>query len=195
MLFTFSGTSLRWNKTGGAVAGIGRSGAGANPFLSTRGIFVGSGRTVYVVDMSNSRVQRWLLNATKGSTVTSITGVCVIANLSTLCRPQSIYVDENETLYMGDSRGILMWRAEETSGILLNGSSIESVWYDIDMDADLHATTSGYAHAVAMWSSFTDPPTIVAGGGGSGYASSQLSIPYGLYIASSGKSMYTANSG
>lgn len=74
-----------------------------------------------------------------------------------------------------------MWRIGETSGTLINGSSAGYFWYDIDMDTDghLYATASGFSHAVVMWLSMTDLPSIVARGAGPGYAAFQLSTPYG----------------
>lgn len=149
-----------------------------------------------MADFGNNRIQQWFPNATVGITVAGITGLCISANLSTLCSPRSIYVDEQQNLYIGELRGIMIWRMGDSEGEFLNGSFGLNPWSNIEMDGDgnLYASTSSYSNAVLMWSSISATPIIIAGGNGTGLASSQLMNPVGFFIDSKTKTMYIANS-
>ena len=149
-----------------------------------------------MADFGNNRIQQWFSNATVGITVVGITGLCISTNLSTLCSPRSIYVDEQQNLYIGEIRGIMKWRMGDAEGEFLNGSFSISPWSNIEMDADgnLYASTSSYSNSVLMWSSVNAIPVIVAGGNGAGLASSQLVNPVGFFIDFRTKTMYIANS-
>lgn len=117
------------NKTGITVAGItGSSGAAANQLAIPYCVAVGSSNTIYVSDQSNQRVQKWMINASSGSTAAGQSNTATGAALNYLSYPSDLAVDENGSLYVvdGGNHHVVYWPNGASSGTLVAGTGKES---------------------------------------------------------------------
>ncbi|UJR12541.1 hypothetical protein I4U23_016717 [Adineta vaga] len=92
------------NRTGVTVAGGNGAGSGADRLNTPAGVFV-SRKTgsIYVSDLNNHRIQKWLVNATSGSTVAGNANGGSGSSTFTLNRPYAVVLDQNETyMYIAD---------------------------------------------------------------------------------------------
>ncbi|CAF4197131.1 unnamed protein product, partial [Adineta steineri] len=66
--------ATRWNKTGITIAGAssGSGGTADNLLSQPYGIALGSFDSLYIADLNNNRIQRWLINASNGTTVAGL---------------------------------------------------------------------------------------------------------------------------
>ncbi|CAF3546907.1 unnamed protein product [Rotaria sp. Silwood1] len=86
-----------WNQTGVVVAGTGVSGSTSNQFATTECLVIDANKTLYVCDHHNHRIQKWLLNATNGSTVA---GTSAATGASDIGDPQYLVMDRDGYLYI-----------------------------------------------------------------------------------------------
>jgi gliding motility-associated-like protein len=104
------------NATGPArvVAGGNGNGRGAGQLSSPTGIFVDSKNNIYICDTDNTRIQKWVIGATSGTTV---------ATLNT--NPLGIYVDKTDNMYICDYTGyaVLKWTLGAPSGAIIAGGN------------------------------------------------------------------------
>ncbi|CAF1253100.1 unnamed protein product [Rotaria sordida] len=101
---------------GVVVAGDGTSGTSASQLNVPLGVFVNEAGTLYIVDSSNHRIQKWNNGASSGVTVA---GTGVSGNsLSELSYPTGIVVDSNGYMYIVDyaNSRILRWPPNSNSG-------------------------------------------------------------------------------
>ncbi|CAF1249200.1 unnamed protein product [Adineta steineri] len=82
------------------VAGCNGAGSGANQLNNPRTVLVDSSGTLYIADGSNNRIQRWLQNATSGTTI--IGGTLGTAS-NQLNFPETILFDKYNNLLVSDS--------------------------------------------------------------------------------------------
>lgn len=192
---SYLGSSFRWDSTGVIVAGNGSYGNGSHQVSYPFGIYVDSNDVLYVADYSFNRIQRWLPNATSGTTVAGSTSTFCSRNASAFCYPVSVYVDQQQTIYISDNSGIRRWPSGASSGTFLSGSSSYTWVYGLDMDTDGNFYASAtFSNQVVRWTNPAMNPQVVAGGNGWGYSSSHLMDPQGIAVDSSTKTIYIANS-
>ncbi|CAF1489272.1 unnamed protein product [Rotaria sordida] len=120
---------------GVVVAGDGTSGSSASQLYGPQGVFVNEMGTLYIVDGSNHRIQKWNNGASSGVTVA---GTGVSGNsLSELSYPSGIVVDSNGYMYIvdfGNSR-VLRWPPNSNSGECIaactgvSGNGIDTLYY------------------------------------------------------------------
>ncbi|CAF0838807.1 unnamed protein product [Adineta steineri] len=84
---------------GTVVAGGNGAGSGANQLNNPRSIVVDSSGTVYISDGSNNRIQRWLQNASSGTT---IVGGTQGAAANQLNFPETVLFDKYNNLLVND---------------------------------------------------------------------------------------------
>ncbi len=150
--------------------------------------------TIYVADTNNHRVQQWLPNATAGITVAGVTGV-MGSNGSLLTYPRAVYGDTQQSLYIADNYGISVWPLGTSVGTRVPGSTGFSNIYALFVDNDSNLYATNYLDcSVRMWTPTATASTIVAGGNGCGFSSSQLYYNYGMTVDSLARTIYVANS-
>ncbi|CAF0904435.1 unnamed protein product [Adineta steineri] len=96
MKFTSGSTSSTF---GTVVAGGNGAGSGANQLNTPRSIVVDSNGTLYIADGNNNRIQRWLKNASNGTTI--VGGTQGIAS-NQLYFPEQILFDGSRNLLVAD---------------------------------------------------------------------------------------------
>jgi gliding motility-associated-like protein len=96
------------------VAGGNGNGRGAGQLSSPTGIFVDSKNNIYICDTDNTRIQKWAIGASSGTTV---------ATLNT--NPLGIYVDKTENMYICDYTGyaVIKWSLGASSGAIIAGGN------------------------------------------------------------------------
>jgi hypothetical protein len=82
------------------VAGGSGVGGSANQFNGSDRLYVDSACIMYIPDLSNNRVQKWLPGATNGITVAEGNGAGAAANQ--FSRPSSVFVDQQGNIYVTD---------------------------------------------------------------------------------------------
>ncbi|CAF0891836.1 unnamed protein product [Adineta steineri] len=96
MKFPSGSTSATY---GTVVAGSNSGGSGANQLSNPRYIIVDSSGTLYIADGNNNRIQRWLPNATNGTTIAGGTQGTASNQLNV---PEQILFDKYQNLLVAD---------------------------------------------------------------------------------------------
>ena len=110
------------NGTSGiVVAGTGIAGAGPSQLNSPCGIFVDDARAMFIADMYNQRIQKWIYGACSGVTVAG-TGTAG-SSVNQLRNPVSVTVDANQYMYISDrdNHRILRWPVGSCAGECIAG--------------------------------------------------------------------------
>ncbi|CAF3042616.1 unnamed protein product [Rotaria socialis] len=160
------------NTTAGkVVAGTsnGVAGSGINQLNGPWGIFVTSNGTLYIVDQNNHRVQRWLRNATSGSTVAGQSGVAGAFSYQ-LRSPTSITVDQYGYMYVLDSgnKRIQRWWPGSTYAASTTTTALPAT------------QPPNQVCATAQWNATF---TIIGGTTGTfGNTTSRLRLPYDVFV-------------
>ena len=87
------------------IAGTGSSGLAANQLNGPTEIYISKfDRSLYIVDSYNSRIQKWLANATSGTTIAGSSAGTTGSTPLRLNTPYAIALDQSETVfYVSDS--------------------------------------------------------------------------------------------
>ncbi|WP_415830964.1 FG-GAP-like repeat-containing protein, partial [Flavobacterium weaverense] len=110
------------------VAGGNGAGSSANQLsLSPTSIFVDLEGSIYIVDQNNNRIQKWLKNATAGTTVAGGNGQGSAANQ--LQSPQGLFVDLSGNVFIADSgnRRIQKWDKGASTGVTIVSSPVDGI--------------------------------------------------------------------
>lgn len=129
LCFVATAFSARWNKTGITIAGVtGSSGVAANLFAHPYCLALGSSNVVYVTDQPNHRVQKWIINATTGSTVAGQSSGVLGSTLKQLSYPSDLVVDASDNLYIvdGGNDRVVYWANGASSGTIVAGTGRRS---------------------------------------------------------------------
>ncbi|CAF1305797.1 unnamed protein product [Adineta ricciae] len=131
---------LRWNQTGTIVAGTTLAGSTANQLNEPYCLYIDSNDILYVCDYLNHRIQKWLPNATNGTTIAgSSTGLLGSSSLL-LYQPFDLTFDVNGYLYVADSGNARVQRFPPNS---LNGTSVAGTGF-------LSSALNGLNHPTAI---------------------------------------------
>ncbi|CAF4626919.1 unnamed protein product, partial [Didymodactylos carnosus] len=98
----------------------GSRGSAQNQLLYPAGIFVDDDESVFIADRNNHRIQKWLPNATNGTTVAGITNSS--GNDSRhLNSPYCVWLDKDNNMIILDSGNsrVLKWPQGSTNGTTL----------------------------------------------------------------------------
>lgn len=109
------------------VAGITDADGSSNETLSyPYTLYVDNKKDIYIADVNNQRIQKWIRNATTGITIAGQTRKVDESNAS-LHRPHDIIIDKNGFIYIADmiNHRILRWKEGESQGEVLCGISSE----------------------------------------------------------------------
>ena len=107
------------------MAGINSwSGIGADQFQHPFCVTLDSSNTLYVSDQPNNRVQKWLVNASAGTTVAGQADGTIGSALDYLCYPSDLAVDSSDGLYVvdGGNHRVVYWPYGASSGTLMAGT-------------------------------------------------------------------------
>ena len=123
--FAANNFSYHWNTTGITVAGVTGNPGVSNSRLSLPiSIVVDASNTLYISEFANNRVQKWLRNASNGTTVSGRSNGISGSGLSYLNGPFGIAVDFEGGIYVADASNnrIVHWANGSSSGTLVAGT-------------------------------------------------------------------------
>ena len=110
---------LRWNKTGITLAGTaGSPGNDVNKLNQPFDVKVDHANNMYVVERENHQVRKFPFGSSIGTVIAGNGTLGSSIYLTLLQRPQRIYLDSNETLYIVDTINgrILLWPDGASNG-------------------------------------------------------------------------------
>ena len=181
------------------AGGKGR-GYALDQFNYPTGIAYDKDENLYVSDMNNHRIQKWIKGATVGITVAG--GNDYGRNANQLNEPGKISIDPLGSIYIADTKNnrIQKWyngakEGETVAGGNGSGESLQQLDkpYGIALDNDGYLYVSEINnHRVMRWDPKSKEGIIVAGGNASGNKSNQLSRPMGI-VLDQNKNLYVAD--
>ena len=157
----------------GSSAGIG--GSATNQLQNPDRIYVAPDGTMYIPDLGNSRILKWLPGASSGIVVAGGNGIGSAANQFN--RPTSVFLDKQGNIYVADqSNGrVQKWTPGATSGVTVAGGILgylsDPTDVFVDDQGNIYVSEQGYS-MVKKWAPGSTTPTVVAGGHGYGSAAS-----------------------
>ena len=182
------------------LAGGKGKGFDLDQFNYPTGIAYDQDENLYVSDMHNHRIQKWIKGATFGVTVAG--GNDYGSDSNQLNEPGKIAVDPLGTIYIADSENnrIQKWykgakEGETVAGGNGRGDALNQLDkpYGIALDNDGFLYVSDIDnHRVVRWDPSAKEGIIVAGGNGNGNQSNQLSYPMGI-VLDENKNLYVAD--
>ncbi|CAF1192488.1 unnamed protein product [Adineta steineri] len=199
--------ATRWNKTGITIAGAssGSGGTADNLLSQPYGIALGSFDSLYIADLNNNRIQRWLINASNGTTVAGLSNGTAGASSVALNSPASVVLDSNDNMYFTDTNNhrVVYWANGASSGTTIAGitgtpGSTNNTFYGPcgiarDSSTGTLYIADTYNHRIMQYLLSASSGTVAAGGNGAGSGITQLAYPYGFTFDSSSNSLLIAN--
>ncbi len=182
-----------WNTTGTVVAGGNGAGNASNQLSGPWAVSVDANQNVYVAEINNARVTKWIPGATTG-TIVAGTGTGGSA-LTQIAGPDGVAVDGSGRIYVAEySNGrITRWSPGATTGVLVAGSTSGNALNQMNGPSTIYVDSVGNIYVpefsgarVTRWSPGDSVGTIVAGGNGAGAALNQLNAPNGVYVDAAG---------
>ncbi|CAF0889125.1 unnamed protein product [Adineta steineri] len=181
---------------GTVVAGGNGAGSGANQLNNPRSIVVDSTRTLYISDASHNRIQRWLKNATSGTTVVGGTSGTASNQLNF---PETVLFDKyvctlsSRSSWSQNATTIFGSQAGGTYGSTLSLLDIPiGMYYD---QANNRLIVADFGNQRILQFSINNPPsvaTVIAESNGQGCNMNQFNGPVGVVLDSSGQ-LYVAD--
>ncbi|CAF1667614.1 unnamed protein product, partial [Adineta ricciae] len=144
---------------------------------------------VYVSDYKKHEVRRWKIGE-KGEGTLVAGGNGKGDQLNQFYRPTSLFVDDEQSLYVSD-RGndrVMKWRKDSQKGIVVAGGNgcgknLNQLNYPqgIIVDHEGQIYVADYEnHRIVRWCEGDEKGEIIVGGNGKGNEPNQLSCPFGL---------------
>ncbi|CAF1314718.1 unnamed protein product [Adineta steineri] len=197
----------RWNTTGITVAGAssGSAGTAANLLFQPYGTALGSLNSLYIADFSNNRIQKWLINASNGTTMAGLSNGTAGASSIALNLSASVVLDSNDNMYFTDrdNHRVVYWANGASSGTTIagitgfpgstNNTSYGPCGIARDSSTGTLYIADTFNHRIMQYLLNASSGTVVAGGNGAGSGITQLAYPYGLAFDSSSNSLLIAN--
>jgi len=182
------------------LAGGKGKGFNLDQFNYPTGIAYDQDENLYVSDMHNHRIQKWIKGATFGITIAG--GNDYGSDANQLNEPGKIAIDALGTIYVADSENnrIQKWykgakEGETVAGGNGRGDALNQFDkpYGIALDNDGILYVSDIEnHRVVRWDPNAKEGVVVAGGNGNGTHLNQLSYPMGI-ILDEKKNLYVAD--
>ncbi|CAF1428731.1 unnamed protein product [Adineta steineri] len=207
--FAFTATPILhgWNTTGITAAGAsdGSGGTAPNLFSQPYGIALGSFDSLYIADFINNRIQKWLINASNGTTMAGLFNGTAGASSIALNLPASVVLDSNDNMYFTDrdNHRVVYWANGASSGTTIagitgvSGSTNNTFFGPCGIARDSSTGTiyiaDTFNHRIMQYLLNASSGTVAAGGNGAGPGITQLAYPYGLTFDSSTNSLLIAN--
>ena len=173
------------------IAGGNNSGNSLNQLNDPMDIAIDSDGNIYVVEINNHRVTKWVPGATEGIVVAGGNGSGNASNQ--LNSPHGITIDSNSNLYISDTYNnrVMKWAPDATEGVLVaggNDSGSANNQFDRPFGIDIDSSGNLYVvdylnHRVMKWSPDASEGVIVAGGS-QGSDNNQFNYPTDVVLDS-----------
>jgi len=194
IVWTLNGTGVvstqtaSMQRTATTVAGGNGAGYGTNQLFAPDRLYVDADGTMYIPDLGNDRVQKWLPGATSGVTVAGGHGTGGAPNQFN--RPTGLYVDAQGNIFVADqyNNRVQKWAPGAISGVTVAGSGNELYFPTgvfVDAQGNLYVSDQNN-NRVLKYPPGSSAWTVVAGGNGYGNAPNQLDAPTGIFVDAAG---------
>jgi gliding motility-associated-like protein len=170
------------------VAGGNGQGNNANQLSNPDRLYVDAAGVLYIPDLSNNRIQKWLPGATSGITVAGGNGTGSAANQ--FSRPTSVFVDQQGNIYVTDQNNarVQKWAPGATTGVTvagLNGELSYPTDVFIDDNGNLFVSDQ-YRNVVFKYAPGSTTGVVVAGDYSYGSGPTSLNAPTGIFVDANG---------
>ncbi|CAF1158301.1 unnamed protein product [Adineta steineri] len=199
----------KWKQNAIIVAGGNGQEQQLNQLFFPYGIFVDKKKNIFIADYGNKRIVEWKYNAKEGQIIAggnrkdqlyrpieyNNEGVVVTGGngkgnqLNQLNDPTSIFVDEDQSVYVSDhdNNRVMKWRKDAKEGTIVaggngQGRNLNQLHYPEGLfvdDLGQIYVADCWNHRVMHWCEGKEEGEIVVGGNGEG---NQLNHPSGLYF-------------
>ncbi|CAF4314828.1 unnamed protein product [Rotaria sp. Silwood2] len=199
----FGGT-LRWNLTGIRIAGTGVAGDTPAQLRQPRCLYIDANDILYICDYNNNRIQKWIIGASNGTTVTGNSNGNAGSNSFQLDHPTGITFDKYGYMYVADydNHRVQRYAPNSSNGTTVAGTGSPNVATTnlnqptaiiVDDELNMFITENGNNRLV-FWPFNTTNSTILINGRSGGTASGELSNPYDLILVNtSGNQVYLSD--
>lgn len=107
------------------MAGVtaGMAGSAANQLSHPYSLALGASTSLYIADYNNNRIQKWLINATNGTTVAGLANGTTGASSFVLNWTVSIALDSSDNMYFTDrgNHRVVFWVNGASNGTTVAG--------------------------------------------------------------------------
>ncbi|CAF1399212.1 unnamed protein product [Adineta steineri] len=203
---TTTAFTARWNATGTTVAGNagGTSGVSASLLSGPYVVRLDSTNALYISDISNNRIQKWVIGNSAGTTVAGLPNGTSGASSTTLNQPVGLVIDSSNNMYIADkyNHRVMYWENGASSGSMIAGTgsagSANNQFNGCNTVERVSSSGTLYISDLAnqrimQYLNGSSSGTVVAGGNGAGTGSTQLWYPFGFTLDSSTNSLIIAN--
>ena len=170
--------------SGTTVLGGNGAGSNSNQLREPTGVALDSSGVLYVADSDNDRIQKH--GTTSNTILNQITstsgGLGQVADLDTLVTPHGFHIFNNDECYSTDTsrNRIMYWTTSATAGVqIVTGGSAKG--FTVDSSGNLivcdRSNSRVLKYTKTATNTFSQSPTVIAGGNGAGSALNQLSNP------------------
>lgn len=184
------------------VAGGNGSGSALNQISAPYGMALDKDGAVYVAELGNDRVTKWLPGSTQGVVVAGGNGRG--SGSFQLNMPMGVYVDKAGNVYVSDvgNARVQKFVSGSTSGITVagangEGSGFNQLYYPqglfVDDFFNVYVADQDN-HRVVKWIPGASSGVVVAGGNGQGPAANQLYYPADVFVDKNGN-VYVSDAG
>ncbi|CAF4238753.1 unnamed protein product, partial [Rotaria sp. Silwood2] len=184
-----------WNSTAITVTGMaGVEDVAADRFDRPFGITLDSSNALYISDQNNNRVQKWLADASTGTTVAGQASAVGGTASNSLDTPSGVLLDSSGNIYVADTNNfrIQYWSSGASSGTTIAGitgsasSGNNELMNPYGIARDPSSGTLYIAdqsnHRMMSYLAVASSGTVAAGGNGLGTSKTQLNYPVGVYF-------------
>ncbi|CAF4018008.1 unnamed protein product [Adineta steineri] len=182
----------------------GTAGVGASQLNAPYVLRLDSSNALYIADMNNNRIQKWIIGNSSGVTVAGQADGTSGATSTTLNAPVGFAIDSSNNLYIADRSNyrVMYWANGASSGSMIAGTgSTGSANNQLNNpNAIERVSSSGTLYIsdrenqrIMQYLDGASSGTVVAGGNGAGTGSNQLWDPFGFTLDSSTNSLIIAN--
>ena len=170
------------------VAGGNGPGNGSHQLYYPDRLFVDPAGIMYIPDLYNNRVQKWLPGAASGITVAGGHGAGAAPNQFN--RPTSVFVTPNGDVYVTDqeNRRVQKWAPGASEGVTVAGANNDLLYPTslfVDKNGNLFVTDQ-YLNVVKKYTGGASTGVIVAGTIGERYGPTGLNAPTGIFVDDKG---------
>jgi len=183
--------TLKTDLTFTAAGTSGSSGTTPYNFTFPSGICLDNQGNVYISDAGNSRVQKWVIGASEGTTLSwGIAG------------GQGIFIDSNNDIFIAAGTVDIIYKFTNGVGtVVAGGNGQGSGANQFRTVTDVHVDKNGnlymadfYNHRIQKWAPGATSGVTVAGGNGQGSGSHQFDKPSSIFVDNDGN-MYISDFG